>query len=234
MEKLNTIWQPHTGLHSFSSLDSLIIRECHKLVTIFPSFMGQGFQSLQSLTITNCKLVENIFDVSMIPQTSDRNETNLHKIVLQNLPNLVSIWKDDTCEILKYNNLQSITVTGSPNLKYLFPLSVTNDLENLEVLDVRNCKAMKEIVVWDKGSNENTISFKFPHLNYVSLQSLFELVSFYDRSHTLEWPSLKRLTILRCGKLEGISTEISNSQEKPIVLATEKVDNRKHELRTFH
>ncbi|XP_047177850.1 uncharacterized protein LOC124844879 isoform X2 [Vigna umbellata] len=223
MEKLNSIWQPHIGLHSFNSLDSLIIRECHKLVTIFPSFMGQKFQSLQSLTITNCKLVENIFDFEMIPQTSDINETQLHKIVLQNLSNLVSIWKDDTCQILKYNNLQSITVAGSPNLNYLFPVSITKDLENLESLDVRNCRAMKEIVGWDKGTNENVITFKFPHLKTVSLRSLLELVSFYGGTHTLEWPSLKRLLILRCGKLEGINTDISNSQVKPIGLATEKV-----------
>ncbi|XP_022635603.1 uncharacterized protein LOC106759214 isoform X1 [Vigna radiata var. radiata] len=223
MEKLNTIWQPQFGLHSFCGLDSLIIRECHKLDTIFPSFMGQRFQSLQSLTITNCKSVENIFVFANIPQTCDRNETNLHKIIIQGLPNLVSIWKHGTGEILKHNNLQRITVSGCPNLKYVFPLSITNDLENLEFLEVRNCRTMKEIVAWDRDSNKNDITFKFAKLENVSLQSLFELVSFYGGTHTLEWPSLKKLSILRCGKLEGITTKISNSQAKPIVLATEKV-----------
>ncbi|KOM37189.1 hypothetical protein LR48_Vigan03g057000 [Vigna angularis] len=223
MEKLNTIWQSHIGLHSFRNLDYLIIRECHKLETIFPSFMRQRFQNLQSLTITNCKLVENIFDFANISQTCDKNETNLHNIILQGLPNLVSIWKDDTGEILKHNNLKSIKIVGSPNLKYVFPLSVTYDLENLESLEVFNCRTMKEIVASDKGSNENVITFKFPHLKTVSLRSLLELVSFYGGTHTLEWPSLKDLSILRCGKLEGITTKISNSQAKPIVLATEKV-----------
>ncbi|WVZ07080.1 hypothetical protein V8G54_020426 [Vigna mungo] len=223
MEKLNTIWQSHIGLHSFGNLDYLIIRECHRLETIFPSFMRQRFQNLQSLTITNCKLVENIFDFANISQTCDKSETNLHNIVLQGLPNLVSIWKDDTGEILKHNNLQSIKIIGSPNLKYVFPLSVTYDLENLESLEVFNCRTMKEIVASDKGSDENVITFKFPHLKTVSLRSLFELVSFYGGTHTLEWPSLKDLSILRCGKLEGITTNISNSQAKPIVLATQKV-----------
>ncbi|KAH1199671.1 putative disease resistance protein [Glycine max] len=223
MEKLNTIWQPHIGLHSFHSLDSLIIGECHKLVTIFPSYMEQRFQSLQSLTITNCQLVENIFDFEIIPQTGVRNETNLQNVFLMALPNLVHIWKEDSSEILKYNNLKSISINESPNLKHLFPLSVATDLEKLEILDVCNCRAMKEIVAWDNGSNENAITFKFPQLNTVSLQNSFELVSFYRGTHALEWPSLKKLSILNCFKLEGLTKDITNSQGKPIVLATEKV-----------
>uniref|UniRef100_A0A0R0FCI4 AAA+ ATPase domain-containing protein n=1 Tax=Glycine max TaxID=3847 RepID=A0A0R0FCI4_SOYBN len=223
MEKLNTIWQPHIGFHSFHSLDSLIIRECHKLVTIFPRYMGQRFQSLQSLIITDCKLVENIFDFENIPQTGVRNETNLQNVFLEALPNLVHIWKNDSSEILKYNNLQSIRIKGCPNLKHLFPLSVATDLEKLEILDVYNCRAMKEIVAWDNGSNENLITFKFPRLNIVSLKLSFELVSFYRGTHTLEWPSLNKLSIVDCFKLEGLTKDITNSQGKPIVLATEKV-----------
>ncbi|XP_028215342.1 uncharacterized protein LOC114397487 isoform X4 [Glycine soja] len=223
MEKLNTIWQPHIGLHSFHSLDSLIIGECHKLVTIFPSYMGQRFQSLQSLTITNCQLVENIFDFEIIPQTGVRNETNLQNVFLKALPNLVHIWKEDSSEILKYNNLKSISINESPNLKHLFPLSVATDLEKLEILDVYNCRAMKEIVAWGNGSNENAITFKFPQLNTVSLQNSFELMSFYRGTYALEWPSLKKLSILNCFKLEGLTKDITNSQGKPIVSATEKV-----------
>ncbi|KAL5166952.1 putative disease resistance protein [Glycine soja] len=223
MEKLNTIWQPHIGLHSFHSLDSLIIGECHKLVTIFPSYMGQRFQSLQSLTITNCQLVENIFDFEIIPQTGVRNETNLQNVFLKALPNLVHIWKEDSSEILKYNNLKSISINESPNLKHLFPLSVATDLEKLEILDVYNCRAMKQIVAWGNGSNENAITFKFPQLNTVSLQNSFELMSFYRGTHALEWPSLKKLSILNCFKLEGLTKDITNSQGKSIVSATEKV-----------
>ncbi|RDY04607.1 putative disease resistance protein, partial [Mucuna pruriens] len=223
MEKLNTIWQPHIGLHSFRSLDSLIIRECHKLVLIFPSYMGKRFQSLQSLTITNCKLVENIFDFGNIPQTCDRNETNLHDIFLEKLPNLVHVWKDDSGEIPKYNNLQSIRIDNCPNLNYLFPITVSSDLEKLKILEVHDCGVMKEIIAWDKGSNENAITFKFPHLKGVILSGLNELGSFYRGTHILEWQSLKVLSIVNCCKLEGLTTEITNSQVKPIVLATEKV-----------
>ncbi|RDY12806.1 putative disease resistance protein, partial [Mucuna pruriens] len=219
MEKLNTIWQPHIGFHSFHGLDSLIIRECNKLVTIFPSYTGQGFQSLRSLVIVDCESVETIFALGNIPQTYGRNETNLHDVFLKGLPKLVHVWNVDVDGILNFNNLQSIIVYESKMLKYLFPLSVANDLQKLETLDVCNCWGMKEIVAWDYGSNEEVGTFRFPQLNTLSLQHLFELRSFYPGEHTLEWPLLKKMFILVCSNLE----ETTNSQVKPIFLATEKV-----------
>ncbi|TKY65522.1 disease resistance protein [Spatholobus suberectus] len=219
MENLNTIWQPHIDFHSFQNLDSLIIRECNKLVTIFPSYMGQVFQSLQSLVIIDCESVETIFDFGNILQTHGRNETNLHDVFLKGLPKLVHVWRVDTDGILNFNNLQSIVVYESKKLEYLFPFSVANGLEKLETLDVCNCWGMKEIVAWDNGSNEQVVTFRFPQLNTLSLQYLFELRSFYRGTHTLEWPLLKKLFLLICSKLE----ETTNSQVKPIFLATDKV-----------
>ncbi|BAT83740.1 hypothetical protein VIGAN_04094700 [Vigna angularis var. angularis] len=69
MEKLCTIWKSDIGLHSFSNLNSLMIRECHKLVTIFPNYMGQRLQSLQSLTVKDCELVENTYLILQIFRT---------------------------------------------------------------------------------------------------------------------------------------------------------------------
>jgi len=169
--------------------------------------------------------VENIFDFANIPQSCDIIETNLANIFLEKLPNLVNVWKDDIGEILKYNNLRRISVLSSPKLKYLFPVSVANDLEKLEFLDIRFCWTMKEIVAWDKHSSENAINFKFPHLNTLLLIRLNYLRSFYSGTHTLEWPQLKELTIVDCSMLEGLTSEIINSRVQPIVLATKKVQS---------
>ncbi|WVZ06542.1 hypothetical protein V8G54_019888 [Vigna mungo] len=222
MEKLSTIWKSDIGLHSFSNLNSLIIRECHKLVTIFPNYMGQRLQSLQSLTVTDCVLVENIFDFANIPHTYDIIEANLGNLFLEKLPNLVNVWNGDTGEIVKCNNLQSIRVYESPKLKYLFPVSIANDLQKLEVLEVWDCWAMIEIIGLDKHSTESAITFKFPHLNTLSLIDLHDLRSFYSGIHTLEWPPLKKLEIVDCSMLQGLTSEITNSSEQPIVLATKK------------
>ncbi|WVZ06512.1 hypothetical protein V8G54_019858 [Vigna mungo] len=218
MEKLSTIWKSDIGLRSFSNLNSLMIRECHKLVTIFPNYMGHRLQSLQSLTVTDCVLVENIFDFANIPHTSDIIEANLGNIFLEKLPNLVNVWKGDTSEILKCNNLQSIRVYESPKLTYLFPVSIANDLQKLEVLEVWDCWAMTEIIGLDKDSSETAITFKFPHLNTLSLIDLHDLRSFYSGIHILEWPPLKKLEIFHCNMLQGLTSEITNSSEQPIVL----------------
>jgi len=167
--------------------------------------------------------VENIFDFANIPQSCDIIQTNLDNIFLEMLPNLVNIWKDDISETLKYNDLRSIRVYGSPNLEYLFPLSVSIGLEKLEVLEVQSCRAMKEIVAWDKHASEDAINFKFPHLNTLLLIDLYDLRSFYLGTHTLEWPQLKELDIVYCSMLEGLTSKIINSRVHPIVLATEKV-----------
>ncbi|WVZ05358.1 hypothetical protein V8G54_018704 [Vigna mungo] len=222
MWRLCTIWKSDIGLHSFSNLNSLIIRECHKLVTIFPNYMGQRLQSLQSLTVRDCELVENIFDFANIPHTCDIIDANLGNIFLEKLPNLLNVWKGDTGEILKCNNLQSIGVYESPKLKYLFPVSIANDLQKLEVLDVWNCWAMTEIIALEKHSSETAITFKFPLLNTLSFIDLHNLRSFYSGIHTLEWPPLKKLEIVDCSMLEGLTSEITSSSEQPIVLATKK------------
>jgi len=185
--------------------------------------MMQRFRSLQSLTIINCKLVENIFDFTNIPQTSDITETNFDNILLEKLPNLVNVWKDDIGEIPKYKNLQRIKIVDSPNLKCLFPLSIANDLEKLEILEVWNCWVMKEIVACNKHSSGSDINFRFPHLNTLSLINLYDLRSFFSETHTLEWPSLKKLDIANCSMLEGFTSEITNIQEQTIALAIKKV-----------
>ncbi|XP_022635883.1 probable disease resistance protein At5g63020 [Vigna radiata var. radiata] len=81
---------------------------------------------------------------------------------------------------------------------------------------------MTEIIGLDKHSSETAITFKFPHLNTISLIELHELRSFYSGIHTLEWPPLKKLEIVDCSMLEGLTSEITNSKEQPIVLATKK------------
>ncbi|KAL2330385.1 hypothetical protein Fmac_017966 [Flemingia macrophylla] len=225
MEKLNDICQSNIGLHSFSSLDSLTVMECHKLITIFPTYLEKTIQNLQRLTITNCKSIENIFGFGNSAQTCDISETNLHTLLLKELPSLVHIWKDDTGETLKYNNLQSIIVEECPKLKYIFPLSIANGLENLEILWVNDCGRMKQIVALVCGSGKNEITFKFPHLNTLSLHFLSELVSFYEGRHTLDFPSLKKLFISHWYKLEGFTTEIESSQEMPIVFAEKEICN---------
>ncbi|XP_068484978.1 uncharacterized protein [Phaseolus vulgaris] len=219
MNKLNTIWQSHMGFYSFHCLDSLIVRECNKLVTIFPNYIGKRFQSLKSLVITDCTSVETIFDFRNIPETCGRSELNFHDVLLKRLPKLVHIWKFDTDEVLNFNNLQSIVVYECKMLQYLFPLSVAKGLEKLETLDVSNCWEMKEIVACNNRSNEVDVTFRFPQLNTLSLQHLFELRSFYRGTHSLKWPLLRKLSLLVCSNLE----ETTNSQMNRILLATEKV-----------
>lgn len=58
MEELETLWYDKISLQSFCNLDYVIIKDCNKLVTIFPNYMVGRFSSLGRLEVMNCKLVE--------------------------------------------------------------------------------------------------------------------------------------------------------------------------------
>ncbi|KAK7374191.1 hypothetical protein VNO80_07618 [Phaseolus coccineus] len=261
------IWNDQC-FHSFQNLLKLNVSDCENLKYLLSFPTAGSLVNLQSLFVSGCELMEDIFSTSdatvrrviqfnltvnvicclislianeyfQLPQNIDifpkLKEMDINCMKKLNTiwqPHmgfnsfhcldsliLVHIWKLDTDEVLNFNNLQSIVVYKSKMLEYLFPLSVARGLEKLETLDVSNCWDMKEIVAWNNRSNEEDVTFRFPQLNTLSLEHLFELRSFYRGTHSLEWPLLRKLSLLVCSNLE----ETTNSQMNRILLATEKV-----------
>jgi hypothetical protein len=81
------------------------------------------------------------------------------------------------------------------SLSYIFPLSLCEDLENLEMLEIMLC-GVEQIVAMEEGSMEH--SFSFPQLNKLILSHLANLTSFYRGKHSLDCPSLKELNVYGC------------------------------------
>lgn len=222
MEKLNTIWHAQLGSTSFQNLETLIIKECHKLVNIFPSYMVGKYQSLQALEVVNCRSMEHIFDLEHVPPSQVTHgwiETRLQYLCLERLAKLKNVWKGNTKNIIEFNNLRYVAFDRCFAMETIFPTCVAIGLKKLEYLYVLYCPLMKDIVAMDEGStSQNTITFEFPRLSYLSLQMLLEFRSFYWGMHILEWPALKEFYLFHCYKLEAM-----NLQVKPMFLAVEKV-----------
>ncbi|XP_031267785.1 probable disease resistance protein At4g27220 [Pistacia vera] len=105
-----------------------------------------------------------------------------------------------------YQNLKSLIVHGCQKLKYVFPYSIIKSFEQLQHLEIRYCKELKEIVAKEEGA-EATTTFVFPQVAFLKLENLPELTTFYPGKHTSEWPMLKKMEVRNCHRLHIFTSE---------------------------
>nr|TKS06127.1 putative disease resistance protein [Populus alba] len=214
MDNLKVIW--HNELHpdSFCKLKTLNVDGGKNLLNIFPSSMLRRFHNLESLAITDCDSVEEIFDLQALINVEQRlavTASQLRDVRLRNLPQLKHVWNRDPQGILSFHNLCTVHVWRCPGLRSLFPASIALNLPQLEELRIENC-GVEEIVAKDEGLEEGP-EFLFPKVTDLQLRKLPELKRFYPGIHTSEWPRLKKLGVIGCEKIEIFPSEIKCSHE---------------------
>ncbi|KAF8018426.1 hypothetical protein BT93_H3345 [Corymbia citriodora subsp. variegata] len=147
---------------------------------------------------------------------------NLKRLDLIRLCNLKRVWKDGSlmAEILKQikglwvkecpslsivlpspTSFQSLTHLGVVNcsgLVHMGTSSAVTSLVHLTWLYLRNCAAMEDVVT-DDGNGVEDISF--PNLEELILDGLPSLESFSFTNCAFRFPSLGRIVIMKCPKM---------------------------------
>ncbi|CAJ2639486.1 unnamed protein product [Trifolium pratense] len=218
MDKLKTIWH-----RQFETVKMLQVSNCKKIMVVFPSSMQTTYTKLEMLEVTDCALVEEIFELSFNENSSAEN-TTLLKVVIDGLPKLKNIWSGDLHRILSFQILIFVKLTNCESLEYLLPLPIATRCSHLQELHIENCGNMKEIVAEE---NESSVSaaptFEFNQLTSLSLLYLGKLKGFYAKKHTLTCPSLKEIDVFNCAKLNlfrTLSTRSSNFQDDKLSVLT--------------
>jgi hypothetical protein len=91
-------------------------------------------------------------------------------------------------------------------MEYLFPFSVATGRSHLEELHISFCRKMKEIVSEKTDSTCASPTFEFNQLNTIFFWDLDSLESFYAGNHMLAYPSLRKLDVTGCAKLNLYKT----------------------------
>ncbi|KAL0005771.1 hypothetical protein SO802_013332 [Lithocarpus litseifolius] len=211
INNLKMLWHNQLVQDSFCKLNQLRVDQCENLMNIFPPNMLRRLQNLEGLKIRNCNSVEKVFEVSQanVDEIYKKGSTQLRILNLVSLPKLKHVWTTDLEAILTFQNLRQVEVSKCETLKSLFPISVAKSLEQLASLQINDCGLMEEIIALEDGL-ETTTKFVFPRITFLSLILLPKLKCFYSGKHTLEWPSLKSLTIRKCDKMKIVaSNELS-------------------------
>ncbi|XP_050252177.1 uncharacterized protein LOC126698785 isoform X3 [Quercus robur] len=204
--KLKMLWHNQLDLDSFCKLKQLRVDDCENLINIFQPNILKRLPNLEDLQIRNCNLVEEVFEVrgKNGDEICDMVVSTQFKVLkLINLLNLKHVWSSGPQAILTFPNLHEVEVSNCKSMKSLFPASVAKSLKQLKKLKIHDC-GLEEIVAMEEGL-ETVTKFVFPQLVSLSLELMPNLKCFYPGKHTIEWPSLKQLMILKCDKVKIVA-----------------------------
>jgi hypothetical protein len=201
MENLKTVWH-----YQFDTVKTLEVQNCEKIVVVFPSSMEKTYHNLEMLVVKDCALVGNIFELSSNENSSIESAAQLKAITLHQLPELIKIWSRDPQGILSFPNLQNVDLNKCGSMEYLFPFSVATGCSHLEELHVKHCRKIKDIVSEKTKSTCASPTFEFSQLRTILFWNLNSLKGFYAGNHILACPSLRKLDVANCAKLNLYKT----------------------------
>ncbi|WJX56808.1 hypothetical protein P8452_42430 [Trifolium repens] len=236
MEHLKTVWHNQLAPNSFRKLKQLKIESCNKLSNVFPSYVLDKLQNLETVTVSDCHALEFVFETQGLKADGGRQtglEMKLGTLTLKHLPMLKHIWSGNPNKILNFQNLCQLKVIGCQNLNHVFPLCVAKELQHLQVLHIEECGI--EIIVAQDGIADTTPMLNFPKLITLCFRELTQLRSFYHVSYTLNCPVLRDVDVFHCDNLilfkpKSLNNRGSVSVDTLPLLSIEKVVTNTKEL----
>uniref|UniRef100_A0A165ZK31 Uncharacterized protein n=1 Tax=Daucus carota subsp. sativus TaxID=79200 RepID=A0A165ZK31_DAUCS len=189
------------------------ICECGLSDTLFTRSIFNNLQQLEELHISDCKLLDGIFEDAVgdeIVDMSDRIITlnRVSTVYLDGLPKFKSVFYGATYEC-RMPALRNVTIAGC-ELHILFTCSVFREIRQVEKLNIRSYESLEHIVK-EVGGDETfgvngTSIITSPQLKSVELQDLRNLKSFsYSRSYVFNMPKLEYFQQNDCNKMEYFS-----------------------------
>ncbi|WJX10801.1 hypothetical protein P8452_01480 [Trifolium repens] len=199
----------------FETVKMLEVEYCDNIVAVFPSSMQKTYNKLEMLKVNCCISVEEIFELTLNESSSVEDDiTQLKEVNIILMPKLKKIWSRDPQGILSFQNLTNINLQMCVSFEHLLPLSIASRCSHLRELHIAECRNMKEIVAEEKESSVNVAPiFEFNQMNTLILRNLDKLEGFYTKKHILACPSLERIDVFNCAKLNlyrTLSTKSSN------------------------
>ncbi|KAK6269682.1 hypothetical protein POUND7_006787 [Theobroma cacao] len=185
---LENIWKEPTHYVRLQSLKEVTIVGCDKLKSIFSPHIVQSLLHLETLEISECEKLEQVFafDKEMVDLEVNQSVllSNLRRLKLWSLPALESIWKEPTHHV-SLQSLKEVRVYDCDKLKSIFSPCLAQSLLHLEKCEIYCCDKLEQVFAFDKEMAELEVNQTVPlsNLRRLELQSLPALESIW------KWPT---------------------------------------------
>ncbi|CAH1436494.1 unnamed protein product [Lactuca virosa] len=159
----------------------IIIRDCHALSRVFPSY------------------VVDLFESERVNNDGVDSTTNVGDGSDDTCSTAITIPRSANMTLLQLANLTMLTIKKCEVLEYIFTSSTLESLKHLKELTVEECKAMKVILKEDGEHRETSKSIiVFPRLKSLTLGGLPNIKGFFLGMNEFRWPVLEKVKIYGC------------------------------------
>ncbi|XP_031272206.1 uncharacterized protein LOC116130617 [Pistacia vera] len=199
-------WNAEVPASLFYSLKLLVLDMCLDTSTAIPFHVLCNLKNLERLEIRSCDSLKEVFDMEGQPNVDGHALKKSHQ------------------EVLDLNNLKSFEVHNCCSLRHIFTPSIILGLAQLKEIRVINCALIEEIISKEEEKEAYIEKIMITQLNFIILDSLPNLRSFYSGMNTLECPALKAIIVAKCPQIETfVFADIKHQSDHIVPLFSEKV-----------
>lgn len=157
---------------------------------------------LEQLQVKGWDSLEVLFLLKQNQQHSDTNTVNcLLKLIMTQQQQVPT---SPIGVATTFNNLTLLSLDSCHRLRYVFSYSIVKLLVKLQEIKVSNCKGVEQLVHRELGEKGLTLTTPFLAQSSNSSSSDIHATIFSKEACALEWPALKRISIIHCTMLEVV------------------------------
>ncbi|MBA0776468.1 hypothetical protein Gotri_011462 [Gossypium trilobum] len=202
-----------------ADIQELHICNCHNLRSLSEDISSfKNLMDLRASIIMDCQGIECVVSLSAFSSSCTHPFQSLELLSLSRLPKLSELIKVEefgsaTTTILTlsaiFSHLKQIYIHNCSSMKTLLPHWLLPNLWNLEVIQVKSCDELVEILAAPTSEDEDkrsdaSIKFHLPKLRVLRLMKLPKLKSICSKSGVMICDCLRCININNCPKIKRI------------------------------
>jgi len=178
---------------------------------LFSSDWMQQFPKFETIFLEKCSSINVVFDTQRYSYSDGQVFPQLKEMEIFDLNQLTHVWSKALHCVQGFQSLKTLTIASYDSLRHVFTPAIIREVTNLEKLEIKSCKLMEYLVTDEEDGEEggqinkeevNIISFE--KLDSLKLSGLPIIARVSANSCEIEFPSLRKLVIDDCPKLDTL------------------------------
>nr|DAD39636.1 TPA_asm: hypothetical protein HUJ06_013959 [Nelumbo nucifera] len=173
---------------------------------------------LKILVVRYCDGIKSLLNVMELDSESKEIALmdNLEELHLKKLENFRRICHGQLPNG-SFKKLRILRINKCDKLRSLLSPSLARSLSQLEEIEIKDCKVLKEIIAKDAEMVQVEEKIVFPQLKIIKLCYLKNITSFYLGSAPIECPSLEQVKVYECQKMKVFASRLQNTPEPKLI-----------------